>query len=133
MKNRLVAVLLALFLGGIGIHKFYLGYNFMGVLYVVFCWTFIPLVLSFFDFLGLVLMSDKVFNAKFNGLSSERLDVSILRVCADKFDGATISECVIATGADPQKVKEIIDQLCKKGLLTVSNRLGDHAVTYKAI
>jgi hypothetical protein len=32
-----------------------------------------------------------------------------------------------------QKVKEIIDQLCKKGLLTVSNRLGDHAVTYKAI
>ncbi|MEB3308961.1 MAG: hypothetical protein VKJ02_01875 [Snowella sp.] len=60
-------------------------------------------------------------------------------------EGATVSECVIATGADPHKVKETIDQLSKKGLLTVSNRFSkkglltvsnrfiDHAVVYKAV
>lgn len=30
-KNRMVAALLALFLGGIGLHKFYLGYNGAGL------------------------------------------------------------------------------------------------------
>ncbi|CBN57187.1 MULTISPECIES: NINE protein [Kamptonema] len=67
MKDKSVAILLTFFLGGIGIHKFYLGYNFAGVLYLLFCWTFIPAIISFFDFIGLVLMSDQAFQAKYNG------------------------------------------------------------------
>ncbi|MEA5510705.1 NINE protein [Crocosphaera sp. UHCC 0190] len=66
MKNRLVAALLALFVGCFGIHKFYLGENLAGIFYLIFSWTFIPSIIAFFEFLGLVLMSDQAFNAKFN-------------------------------------------------------------------
>lgn len=67
MKNKTTAILLAFFLGGLGIHKFYLGENFAGVLYILFCWTLIPAIIAFFDFLGLLLMSDQAFNSKYNG------------------------------------------------------------------
>ena len=41
-KSKAIAIILALFLGGIGIHKFYLGQAGQGILYLLFCWTFIP-------------------------------------------------------------------------------------------
>lgn len=47
-KNPTTAVLLALFLGGLGIHKFYLGQTGLGILYLIFCWTYIP------SFIGLI-------------------------------------------------------------------------------
>ncbi len=67
MKSKTVAALLAFFLGGIGIHKFYLGENLAGILYLLFCWTFIPGLIAFFEFIGLLLMSDQAFNSKYNG------------------------------------------------------------------
>lgn len=66
MKNKIVAALLAFFFGWIGVHKFYLGENLAGVIYLLFCWTFIPSLVAFFEFLGLLLMSDERFNAKYN-------------------------------------------------------------------
>lgn len=48
-KNRTTALLLTLFLGGFGAHRFYLGQVWLGVLYVVFSLTFIPLVVSFIE------------------------------------------------------------------------------------
>jgi len=45
-KSPTTAVLLALFLGGLGAHKFYLGQTGLGVLYLVFCWTYIPAILG---------------------------------------------------------------------------------------
>ncbi|MGD0707431.1 MAG: TM2 domain-containing protein [Anaerolineaceae bacterium] len=48
-KDPTAAVLLALFLGGFGIHKFYLGQTGMGVLYLIFCWTGIPSLIAFFE------------------------------------------------------------------------------------
>ncbi|KOR34660.1 MULTISPECIES: NINE protein [Planktothricoides] len=66
MKNKWVAALLAFFLGGIGIHKFYLGNNVAGLLYFLFSWTFIPAILAIFDFIGLVLTSEEAFNRKYN-------------------------------------------------------------------
>jgi TM2 domain-containing membrane protein YozV len=45
-KNKLVAALLAIFLGGIGAHKFYLQKTGMGILYLVFFWTGIPPLLG---------------------------------------------------------------------------------------
>jgi hypothetical protein len=41
-KSRSTAALLALLLGGIGIHKFYVGKPGIGIIYALFCWTFIP-------------------------------------------------------------------------------------------
>lgn len=48
-KNPTTAVLLALLLGGIGIHKFYLGQTGKGIVYLLFSWTFIPAILAFIN------------------------------------------------------------------------------------
>ena len=45
-KSAVVALLLAIFLGGIGGHKFYLGNLILGILYLVFCWTGIPSIVA---------------------------------------------------------------------------------------
>ena len=42
VKSKVTAGILALFLGGLGAHKFYMGKIGMGILYLLFCWTFIP-------------------------------------------------------------------------------------------
>ncbi len=48
-KNPTLAVILALFLGGIGIHKFYLDSIGIGLLYLIFCWTTIPQWIAVYD------------------------------------------------------------------------------------
>lgn len=66
MKSKSTATILTFFLGGIGGHKFYLGQPGLGFLYLIFCWTFIPAILAFFNFLGLLMMSEDEFNMKYN-------------------------------------------------------------------
>ncbi|MEA9415879.1 MULTISPECIES: TM2 domain-containing protein [unclassified Flavobacterium] len=68
MKSKLTATILTFFLGGIGIHKFYLGKSTQGILYILFCWTLIPSILAFFEFFGLLFMSDNSFNMKYNNV-----------------------------------------------------------------
>lgn len=64
-KSKTTAALLAFFLGGLGAHKFYLGQTIAGILYLVFCWTFIPALIAFIEFILLLTMSDEVFAAKY--------------------------------------------------------------------
>jgi TM2 domain-containing membrane protein YozV len=66
MRNKTTAALVAFFLGGLGGHKFYLGQTFMGLLYLCFCWTFVPAIISLFEGIGLLLMSEASFDAKYN-------------------------------------------------------------------
>lgn len=49
VRSKVAAGLLALFLGGFGIHKFYLGKPGLGILYLIFCWTYIPSIISFVE------------------------------------------------------------------------------------
>ncbi|APJ04633.1 TM2 domain-containing protein [Silvanigrella aquatica] len=65
-RNRLAAALFAFFLGGFGVHKFYLGSVMLGVLYLLFCWTFIPTVIAFIEGILYLIMSDSEFNNKYN-------------------------------------------------------------------
>ena len=64
-KNKTTAGLLALFLGGVGVHKFYLGQSGMGVLYLLFCWTLIPGVVAFIEAIVLFTMDEEKFNSKY--------------------------------------------------------------------
>jgi TM2 domain-containing membrane protein YozV len=67
MKDKNVAAILALVMGFIGVHKFYLGRIGAGVLYLAFFWTFIPAMLGVIDFIVLALMDKDEFDRRFNG------------------------------------------------------------------
>ena len=66
MKNKTTTALLAFFLGGFGIHRFYLGQKLLGILYLIFFWTFIPFFIAFIDFIVILTSSDDKFNLKYN-------------------------------------------------------------------
>lgn len=69
MKDKNIAAILALFLGGMGVHKFYLGRLGAGFLYLIFSWTFIPAMLGLIDFFILALMENDEFNRRYNGMN----------------------------------------------------------------
>ena len=48
-RDEVVGILLALFLGGFGMHHFYLRRTGLGILYCCFCWTRIPWILGFIE------------------------------------------------------------------------------------
>ncbi|WP_242913170.1 MULTISPECIES: TM2 domain-containing protein [Brevundimonas] len=64
-KSKVMAVVLALLLGGIGAHKFYLGRVGWGIIYLLFCWTFIPSLIAFIEAIIYVTMSDQAFAQKY--------------------------------------------------------------------
>lgn len=64
VKSKTAAGLLALFLGGIGVHKFYLGKIGMGILYLCFCWTGIPAVVGFIEGIIYLCSNDENFQLK---------------------------------------------------------------------
>lgn len=49
--DKTALAVLAFFLGGIGGHKFYLGKYGQGILYLLFCWTGIPGLVAFIEFI----------------------------------------------------------------------------------
>ncbi len=46
-------------------HKFYLNQPVWGVLYLIFCWTFIPLVISLVEALCYLSESQQTFQARY--------------------------------------------------------------------
>ena len=67
-KSKLAAALFALLLGCLGIHKFYLGQIKWGILYLLFCWTFIPAIVGFIEGIILLVMSEQDFNDKYGNV-----------------------------------------------------------------
>lgn len=66
-KDKTVAGLLAILLGGLGIHKFYLGKAGQGILYLLFCWTFIPAIIGFVEGIIYLTMSQDSFATSVEG------------------------------------------------------------------
>ncbi|GGL70179.1 zinc-ribbon domain and TM2 domain-containing protein [Halocalculus aciditolerans] len=63
--DRIAAALLAIFLGGIGVHKFYLGQTKMGILYLCFFWTAIPALVGFIEGIIYLTKSDEEFRRRY--------------------------------------------------------------------
>jgi TM2 domain-containing membrane protein YozV/ribosomal protein L37AE/L43A len=61
-SKRSTSGILALFLGGFGIHYFYLGRPVAGFISLLFCWTFIPSIFAFFTAIKYFSMTDDNFN-----------------------------------------------------------------------
>jgi TM2 domain-containing membrane protein YozV len=66
MKDKTTAGIFALLLGFFGAHKFYLNKTGIGILYLFFCWTFIPFFISFIEGIIFLTMDDEIFNTKYN-------------------------------------------------------------------
>jgi TM2 domain-containing membrane protein YozV len=64
-KSKGLAVALAFVLGGFGIHKFYLGQPGWGLLYLLFCWTFIPAIAGLIEAIIYAFASDAEFQTKY--------------------------------------------------------------------
>jgi len=64
-KNRITAGILAILLGGYGVHKFYLGDIGMGILYLCFFWTLIPSIVGLIEGIIYLTKSDAEFKAKY--------------------------------------------------------------------
>jgi TM2 domain-containing membrane protein YozV len=64
-KSKSMAVVLALILGGLGMHKFYLGQPGIGFIYLIFCWTFIPSILGVIEAILYLFHSEEKFQKSF--------------------------------------------------------------------
>lgn len=80
-KNKLVAALLAFFLGSLGIHNFYLGATTAGIIQlaatILTCG--IAGVLAFVEFILLILMSDDEFERRYNQRSPEPMEFVFMK------------------------------------------------------
>lgn len=60
-NNRREAGIIAIVFGGLGMHKFYIGKYGQGILYVIFCWSFIPFFLGIADGIHYLTENDEQF------------------------------------------------------------------------
>ncbi|HUX68145.1 MAG TPA: TM2 domain-containing protein [Terriglobales bacterium] len=70
-KSQLAAALFGIFMGGIGVHKFYLGQTGWGIVYLLFCWTLIPAVVGMIEGILLLTMSHAQFVARYGKTDSK--------------------------------------------------------------
>ena len=111
MKKRTVAILLAIFLGGIGIHKFYQNRVGSGLVYLIFCWTGIPAFIALIEAIVYLTMSNEKYEAKYCGktLSNEDIKMTIIDL------GNTISDVEkIKATKKPRAKKVPVKKVTKK-------------------
>ena len=64
-KNKTTTAILALLLGGIGAHYFYLGKTVGGLIFLVFFWTGIPALIAFVQAILMLTMTEAQFYEKY--------------------------------------------------------------------
>ena len=64
LPSRVTAGVLALLLGGLGVHKFYCKKVGLGFVYLIFCWTFVPAIIALVEAIICFTQDDRVFWAK---------------------------------------------------------------------
>ncbi|MDE3021801.1 MAG: TM2 domain-containing protein [Pseudomonadota bacterium] len=64
-KNRFIAAALAFLVGGMGIHRFYLG-QWRGLWYLLFCWTGIPSFIAFIEGIVFLMTNQYSWDHRYN-------------------------------------------------------------------
>ena len=72
-RSKTVAGLLAILLGGIGAHNFYLNRIGLGILAIIFCWTGIPALVGFIEGLIILVEDNKPFEEKYNVINADEV------------------------------------------------------------
>ena len=70
--KKSTVILLAIFLGGFGFHKFYTSRNIMGYLYLFLCWSGVSYVFSLLDCLFYSLIKKEKFERKYRVLEGKK-------------------------------------------------------------
>ncbi len=105
-KDKNIAAVLALVLGVIGVHRFYLGQNGLGVLYIFLTFIGVSPILAIIDFLVFITMRSEVFDLKYNDaiLSNNTFNSRNYQE-EEEFRTTTVSQ------PTPDKKKELLDKL----------------------
>ncbi|MBR2576425.1 MAG: TM2 domain-containing protein [Firmicutes bacterium] len=64
VKSKIAAGVLGIVLGGLGIHKFYMGRIGLGIVYILFCWTGIPSIIGLVEGIIYLCTDDLTFQLK---------------------------------------------------------------------
>lgn len=80
MKSKSVAIAMALVLGGIGVHHFYLGNKGRGIVYFLLSWTLMPIIASIVDALILMTLTTEQFHEFYN-LATFPVELSETQAC----------------------------------------------------
>ncbi|MDJ0747763.1 MAG: TM2 domain-containing protein [Xenococcaceae cyanobacterium MO_167.B27] len=147
MRNTGMAYILwsLCFLGFAGIHRFYLGKPFSGIIWFL-TWGLFGIG-QFVDLLlipGMVEEKNSELKGRLEARNNEQLSSEIspmlimspthliLKLLSEQPE-ATLADCVLATGEETSKVKVLLEQMQREELITVGNRESDGAIIYRMI
>jgi len=65
-KKKTTAGILGILLGGLGVHKFYLGSWGWGLVYLLFCWIYVPAIIGLIEGILYLTMDETQFDEKYN-------------------------------------------------------------------
>lgn len=135
-RSKVGAALLAFFLGGFGVHKFYLGRWGWGMVYLLFFWTGLPAIAAFIEFILLLVMDEQRFQEKYAGGGGGGAGLVVI-ITVLLFGGVSCAG-ILAAIAIPNylrfqlRAKEVYVKQDLKGLvhaeLTAAGRTGRYVV-----
>lgn len=109
MKNKVVAGILAILLGDLGIHKFYLGKIGWGLIYLLFCWTGIPAIVGLIEGIIYLCTDDETFQVKYCGMTA---NAAVSNSEAEKRDAVDTDNTLDESLAkDPTSIDDNINQI----------------------
>ena len=100
-KRKVLAGVLAFFLGAFGIHRFYLG-QWWGIFYLLFCWTFIPSIISLIETFVFLFSNQQNWDNKYNeGVNSGQSSGAVIVIISFIFIamvGILVQVVIVAYG-----------------------------------
>ncbi len=92
--SKVALVLLAFFVGGIGMHKFYLGKYWQGIFYVLLCWSGIPGIIALIEAVIYMCTSNERLNEKYTA-SGNPVIIAIVAVIFGVFIAGILAAIAI--------------------------------------